>query len=116
MIRFLTPTFGIEDGNNYISGQVEIYHKEEWGTICSQDFDDNDANVICKTAGYKSGVYGVYNKGLYKQNGIWGKKIWLSNLKCKGTEKVVDKCPGIIWGKIDRRCRSTDNVEITCYF
>lgn len=38
-------------------GRVELFVNGEWGTICNDDFDVNDARVICKMAGYSPSGY-----------------------------------------------------------
>ena len=51
---------GVSGGRSYIQGHVEILHENVWGTICDDDFDNNDATVICKMAGYSVGEYKNY--------------------------------------------------------
>lgn len=40
-------------GNGPYEGTVELNVNGQWGTICGKtDFDINDADVICRMAGY----------------------------------------------------------------
>lgn len=38
-----------------MSGNVEIMHNQTWGAICDDEWDLNEAQVICSQLGYNGG-------------------------------------------------------------
>lgn len=35
-------------------GNVEIFHKNQWGSVCDDEWDEADGNVVCKALGFQS--------------------------------------------------------------
>ena len=73
---------------------MEVYYNGEWGTVCSDKWDLNDANVVCTELGFVPAV----NVRLYSFYGQGSGQIWLDNVNCVGTEITITNCSHQGWG------------------
>ena len=39
-------------GGYHDRGTIQIFHNGQWGTICDDNFDSNDGDVICRMLGF----------------------------------------------------------------
>ena len=50
-------------GPNSTSGRVEVCANSQWGTVCDDYWDNNDAKVVCRMLNYSSSgkyIYSIY--------------------------------------------------------
>ena len=87
---------------------MEVYHNGEWGTVCDDGWDLNDAQVVCNELGYTKATAAIYN-AFYGQR--HNKKIWLDDLNCAGTEWTIVNCPHDGWGGYCRRTEDAAGVK-----
>ncbi|CAL4111130.1 unnamed protein product, partial [Meganyctiphanes norvegica] len=91
-------------------GTVFIKHSGIWGTICDDNFGQEEAKVLCRNLGYQAGW------AMAKEDAYFGRgsgKIWADNLLCTGSEGHIGDCPLISWEDTD--CSHTEDAGLFCY-
>ena len=97
------------DGSNYREGRVEVYYNSAWGTICDDDWDYLDAQVVCRQLGF--GYYGTALTGSSVPDGSG--EIWLDNVGCGGSEQSILSCPSNSVGS--NNCGHHEDAGVRCY-
>ena len=99
-------------GGSSTAGRLEIYHNNEWGTICNDGFDRNDiaATVACRQLGFTSGSY--ESASSYGHIYVSSVQIWLADVMCSGSESFLTQCAQSDWGI--HNCFHWDVVAVTC--
>ena len=81
-------TIRLVGGLSANEGRVEIFYGQ-WGTVCDDFWDLNDATVVCRQLGYLRAVFAYRTSQFGEGTG----PIWLDNIHCTGTELRLDQCP-----------------------
>ncbi|XP_041826612.1 scavenger receptor cysteine-rich type 1 protein M160-like [Melanotaenia boesemani] len=85
------------DGSSVCSGRLEVKSDQTWSSVCEADFDQQDAEVVCRELG--CGPPSVLQGALYGEGEA---PMWTKEFQCGGHESAL----------LD--CRSSDSDRNTC--
>ncbi|KAJ8026465.1 Deleted in malignant brain tumors 1 protein [Holothuria leucospilota] len=89
-------------------GRVEIYHHGEWGTICDDGWNFDDAEVVCRQLGFPGALFAVGNAYFGQGNGF----VLLDDVSCNGTEHYLVDCRHAGW--YQHNCGPGDEAGVQC--
>ncbi|XP_067319360.1 deleted in malignant brain tumors 1 protein-like [Anolis sagrei] len=96
------------NGPNPCSGQIELLHNQEWGTVCDTSWDIHDAQVVCRELGCGNALKAF--RGAHHGQGSG--PIWLEGLNCTGKEASLRECPRSPWG--EHHCNHSQDASVEC--
>ncbi|NXV97892.1 SRB4D protein, partial [Calonectris borealis] len=89
-------------------GRVEIFYNGSWGTVCDDDWDIVDANVVCRQLGCGHAIALPAAMTFGQGSG----PIFLDNVDCKGWEAALSECWSHGWGI--HNCYHYEDVAVVC--
>lgn len=100
----VNPKIRLVNGGSFY-GRVEIEYNNTWGTVCNDEFDLQDASVICRQLGF-IGVHQI------KSYGSGSGPIYLDNVDCGGYESNLFQCAHSGFGR--HNCDHLEDVGVEC--
>ncbi|XP_033096444.1 scavenger receptor cysteine-rich type 1 protein M130-like [Anneissia japonica] len=89
-------------------GRVEVFYQGSFGTICDDNWDLRDGDVICAELGLGRAVQ-VYPQASYGE-GVGS--IHMDEVGCLGNETTIFNCPHAGWMSSD--CRHHEDAGVRC--
>lgn len=96
------------NGSNRCSGRVEVLHNQQWGTVCDNGWDLNDAKVVCQQLGCGAAVSALGSAHF----GQGSNPIWLEDVECTGMEGALSECRSRK-GEISK-CSHGEDAGVVC--
>lgn len=95
-------------GRTPLEGRVEIFHDGQWGTICDDGWDINDAQVVCN----QLGNYAALAAKCCQAYGPGTGPILMDGVNCIGNEKTLESCPHEGWQS--HNCQHYEDASAVC--
>ena len=104
----LTTVRLVSPDNSLLLGRVEVQFHGTWGTICDNDWDLKDADVVCRQLGYDGALSALRDAAFGQGTG----PIWLDDVQCVGNETSISHCSHLGLGV--HNCRHYENAGVVC--
>ncbi|XP_068736598.1 uncharacterized protein [Montipora capricornis] len=98
-------------GGSFNYGRIEILYNGQWGTVCDDAWDINDANVACRQLGFSRLASSAYTGARYGQG---TGPIWMDDVACSGSESHIYNCRQRGWGNHD--CTHSRDAGVRCRY
>ncbi|XP_031574161.1 deleted in malignant brain tumors 1 protein-like [Actinia tenebrosa] len=107
-MRVLVRLVGGSDNTNNTEGRVEVFYHGQWGTICDDSWDLNEANVVCRFLGLPRAVAAPHNAAFGQGTG----PIWMDDVHCGGKESSLFQCEHRGLGS--HNCKHGEDASVVC--
>ncbi|XP_072138968.1 neurotrypsin isoform X2 [Mobula birostris] len=95
-------------GKEHHEGRIEVFHDGQWGTVCDDQWDDLDAEVVCR----QLGLSGTAKSWMWSHFGQGSGPILLDDVECTGNELSMDECRKSNWR--EHNCDHTEDAGVSC--
>uniref|UniRef100_A0AAY5K703 Neurotrypsin n=1 Tax=Esox lucius TaxID=8010 RepID=A0AAY5K703_ESOLU len=102
------PPLRLVGGEEEFEGRVEVFHGGRWGSVCDDQWDDQDAEVVCRHLGFG----GVAKAWSWAHFGQGSGPILLDAVRCTGNELFLDQCLHGDWQQ--HNCDHMEDAGVSC--
>ncbi|KAK7889411.1 hypothetical protein WMY93_024971 [Mugilogobius chulae] len=99
----------VSSGSGRCFGRVEVFHSDEWGTVCDDYWTERDAEVVCRQLDCGTAVDTIMGGRFGHGTG----QIWLRGVGCSGKEKALVHCPKANFG-LKHKCTHMEDAGVIC--
>ncbi|XP_066240409.1 neurotrypsin [Saccopteryx leptura] len=104
----VSPILRLAGGSSVREGRVELYRAGQWGTVCDDQWDDADAEVVCRQLGL-SGIAKAWHRARF---GEGSGPVLLDEVRCTGNELSIEQCARSGWG--EHNCGHQEDAGVSC--
>jgi len=106
-LSFLSARFF--KGKSTSQGLVQVYYNNNWGWVCADQWEKQDADVACRMMGFDGSLSSFKEKEDNKEKKY---RAWLNDMQCTGNERSLFSC---VHGRLKtRKCEKRLRAGATC--
>ena len=109
LIYFKAIPLRLVGGSFPNEGRIEVFYNGVWGTICDDEWDIEDATVVCRQLGLPTANAQALG-GAHFGEGV--EPTWLDDVYCLGSESILSDCSHKAWG--DEDCGHSEDASVVC--